>query len=133
MLNFEILLNVKPLEERFSNLTKSVHTALMQGGDGVGYVVIKLTMPFVPKRYGFLRHATPFIEGHNNLVIYRIQYSALDYIRQKYNYAYVQEVHEFSHYTTPGTGSRYVEKGRERFEPKIVEMIGRIVKEGMRL
>ena len=51
-----------------------------------------------------------------------------------FNYAYIQEVHEYQNYTTAGTGSHYLERGLEESIPelkkKTEQTIAKAIKKG---
>ena len=48
-------------------------------------------------------------------------FSHKDLVGDPFNYAHIQEVHEYDHYTTAGTGSHYLQKGLEESIPEIKE------------
>ena len=61
-------------------------------------------------------------------------FSRRDLVGDPFNYAYAQEVHEYAHYTTAGTGSHYLERGLEESIPELKEKtrqtVAKAVKKG---
>lgn len=145
----------KPIDEK---LKKNVRKALekLYNSTELQDIVIENTWDKVPKLEGFLRASvikykqlyrhSSSIDGIHAMVRFRAlnvrkdmknvsvgNFSQKDLTGETFNYAYIQEVHEYEHYTTAGTGSRYLERGMEESLPRIrkitAETINKAVKE----
>ena len=135
----------------FEDMAKAVKKALekLYNSGELNEIVISNTNDKVPKLTGFLRWSairykdmyrmSSNVDGIQTQVRYRAlnvtkdmrnisssNYSGNNFSRRDlegdaFNYAYIQEVHEYAHYTTAGTGSHYMERGLEESRPQIEE------------
>lgn len=77
----------------------------------VAYAVRRRSTPYVPKKTGRLRGSFRRVNNfQTNNIIVEVEYRARN-PKDGFIYSYIQEHKQYKHYTTPGTGSRYLRKG----------------------
>jgi len=118
-------------EAKLSNCIKSIQYSLNKAGTEVTGILVRTARPYVPKRYGFLRQALQYTESSGTLVRYNVTYRAFDYYKHTFNYAWIQENWQYPHYTTPGTGSHYVERGLQAGKQQAIQAIESAVNRGL--
>lgn len=103
------------------SIPKSVHNELSRVYEGrqLSEKLRTIVNPGVPMRTGNLRFSptvgrlrSPVVKSggmHRDVLTYEAVGNNHE------SYAYKMEVQEFKHYTTPGTGSHYMEKGMSSF------------------
>ena len=119
-------------ETYFNNLRPHVRNELNNQSDIIAYTVRKNTNPVTPKRIGKLRGSFRKRKTHGtNKVVVEVEYRARN-SRTGFIYSYIQEHKQYKHYTTPGTGSRYLRKGMSKsvtpVRNKYVETMRRAVR-----
>ena len=135
------------------NVKKSLKD-LYKSGD-IQDAVIEKTWDYVPMEQGFLRaSAVKYkqmykFKGAEDMIGTEVRFRALnvkkDYenhgrhgfserdLRERpFNYAWIQEHHQFEHYTTKGTGWHYLQKGLEESKPEIRRMTLEAVRKGLK-
>lgn len=120
-------------------------------------IVIEHTNDKVPKLTGFLRWSAVRyksmyrMSSSTDMIQTQVRYRALnvakdmrnigasnhsgfgrgfshrDLVGDPFNYAFIQEVHEYANYTTAGTGSHYLERGLEESIPYIKKVTSQTV------
>lgn len=131
----------------FDAIIRNVKTALekLYNSEELNEIVIEHTNDKVPKLTGFLRWSAIRyksmyrMSSSSDMMQTQVRYRALnvrkdmknigssgsfsrkDLVGDAFNYAFIQEVHEYDHYTTAGTGSHYLQKGLEESIPYIKE------------
>lgn len=112
------------VKEKLQDLYKSKKLTNKLLGTETGHFpdILRIT----PKKTGKLRQSAITYNMGNPFKIYSatkmgtsIRFRALN-PEDGFNYATMQEVHEYMHYTTEGTGSRYVKRGLEERQDFVV-------------
>lgn len=119
-------------EQYFSNLRPRVRRELNGQSDAIAHIVRKNTNPVTPKRKGKLRSSFRKTKTYGtNKVVVEVEYRARNE-RTGFIYSYIQEHRQYRHYTTPGTGPRYLRKGLNKsttqVRNKYVETMRRAVR-----
>lgn len=131
-MKISIRINSEPLNANLSEFIKSIHYHLVEAGEDVNTTIFRVSKPITPMKHGILRQVMPFVKTNGTLVSYEVYFHAInDRGKKPFNYAYRQETHQYNNYTTPGTGSRYAQRGTERAKPEILRILERAVKKGM--
>jgi len=116
----------------FRNLRPNVRRELNGQSDAIAHIVRKNTNPVTPKRTGKLRSSFRKTKTYGtNKIIVEVEYRARNE-RTGFIYSYIQEHRQYRHYTTPGTGPRYLRKGMSKstrlVRNKYVETMRRAVR-----
>lgn len=128
----KVKINTNNTEKYFNSLPGRVRGRMINQSDSMAEIVKENTTPITPMRTGQLRRR--FTKrpnfGSGDIKI-RIWYRAIN-PRTGYDYAPVQETHQYKHYTTPGTGSRYLRRGIELSRQTIKDKQINIIKGAIR-
>lgn len=119
-------------QQYFRQLPNRVRSGMVSKSDRMVGIVKEKTTPITPKRSGQLRRRFNKIPSFgDNEVEIRVYYRAIN-PKTGFDYAPIQETHQYRHYTTPGTGSRYLLRGMERSRETVKEMQTEVVRGAIR-
>ena len=121
-------INAGNAEKYFNQLPNRVRSGMVNESDSMAEIVKNKATPFTPKRKGQLRTRftkKPMFE--RDKIEIKVWYRAIN-PKTGYDYAPIQEIHQYRHYTTPGTGPRYLRKGIELSRQTIKDKQVKIVK-----